>query len=364
MIACSNPHAQFQSHRDETLRAVARVLDRGHYILGPEVSAFEQALAAYIGVPYAVGVNSGTDALILTLRALGIGPGDEVVTVSHTAVATVAAVIATGATPVIVDIEPNFWTMDPAGLEAALTPKTRAIVPVHLYGQAADMDTIMTIAGRQRVSVIEDCAQATGTVYKGRRAGSIGVAGCFSFYPTKNLGAIGDGGSVVTRDAALAERIARLRQYGWDADRHTVEPGLNSRLDEIQAAILAVKLPHLDADNARRREIADRYAAGLAGLPLVLPIERPATQHVYHLYVLETDSRDALKGALGARGVAAGVHYPVSAHLHGGYDAKCRLPWAGLPVTTALPGRILTLPMYPELTTDEVDRVIAALAGH
>lgn len=357
MIPYANPLAQYQSHREEILEAVKRVLEGGNYILGPEVAAFERAFAAYCGVDHAVGVGSGTDALTLALRALNIGPGDDVITVSHTAIATVAAIIATGARPVLVDIEAAYYTMEPEWFQRAITPKTKAVIPVHLYGQPADMDAIMTIAREHGLFVIEDCAQAAGAIYNAKRVGSIGDAGCFSFYPTKNLGAIGDAGMIVTRNANLAGRIRRLRQYGWDENRMTEEPGLNSRLDEIQAAILNVKLKSLDEDNARRREIAHMYNEGLAGLPIALPKERPDTTHVYHLYVIACKERDQLKKRLADSAVFAGVHYPMPGHLHSGYDHRCQLPSEGFSVTESVQGNILSLPMYPEMPSMQATRV-------
>lgn len=355
MIPCANPLAQYQSHKEEILEAVKRVLEGGNYILGPEVGAFEQSFAAYCDTDYAVGVNSGTDALILALRALDIGAGDEVITVSHTALATIAAIIASGATPVLVDIEPAYYTMDPECFKRAITSKTKAVIPVHLYGQPADMDAIMTIAREHGLFVIEDCAQATGAIFKGKRAGSIGDVGCFSFYPTKNLGAIGDGGMVVTGSAKLAQRIRRLGQYGWNENRITDEPGFNSRLDEIQAAILNVKLKNLDADNAHRKGIAQIYGEMLSKLQITPPMERPNTSHVYHLYVIACNNRDALKKSLRESGILTGVHYPVPGHRHHGYSEKCVLPEAGLPVTERAVGTILSLPIYPEISLKQLE---------
>jgi len=362
MIPCANPLAQYQSQQQAILDAVKRVLEDGNYILGPAVSSFERAFAAYCGVEYAVGVNNGTDALVLTLRALGVKPDDEVITVSHTALATVAAVLASGATPVLIDIDSDYYTMDPACLEKAITPRTRAVIPVHLYGQPAAMDEIIDIARRHNLFVIEDCAQATGAQYKGRRVGSIGDAGCFSFYPTKNLGAIGDGGMVVTQSAALVTRIRRLRQYGWDEQRNTEEPGLNSRLDEVQAAILATKLRGLDDDNLQRRSIADFYHKQLGALGVAIPAERADSVHVYHLYVIKHDDRDALKQQLANFEVLAGIHYPVPCHLHGGYGARCVLPRDGLPVTEHAARHVLSLPMYPELSDAQGSQVVYAMA--
>ena len=363
MILCANPLAQFQSHQEEILATVKRVLEGGNYVFGPETKRFEKSFAIYCQADHAVGVNSGTDALILALRALGVGPGDQVITVSHTAIATVAAIIASGATPVLVDVDFVTYTMDPKCLSEAIGPRTRAVIPVHLYGQPADMDSIMGIAREAGLFVVEDCAQATGALYKGARVGSIGDAGCFSFYPTKNLGALGDGGMVVTRNANLAEKIRRLRQYGWDENRATGEPGLNSRLDEIQAAILGVKLKTLDEDNARRRAIAQTYNDSLAGLPVGLPREHPDTTHVYHLYVISSRERDQLKRRLSDSGVLAGTHYSVPAHLHGGYDRRVVKPPAGFPVTDALVASVLSLPMYPELTADAIETVIRSIKG-
>ena len=270
MIPWASPGAQYLAHRDEIQAAISRVLESGLYILGEEVESFESAFANYCGAGHAVGVGSGTDALILALKALDIGPGDEVVTVSHTALATAAAIIATGATPVLIDVDPNYYTLDPAGLEKAVGPRTRAVIAVHLYGQPADMDAISAIAGHHGLKVIEDCAQATGARYCDQHR-RIGDVSCFSFYPTKNLGAIGDGGMVTTRDGALASRVRRLRQYGWDETRETESVGVDWILNSLQAAILNVKLAHLDADNVRRRVIAQRYNDGLADLPLALP---------------------------------------------------------------------------------------------
>jgi len=361
MIPCADPKAGYMRQREEIRAAIDRVLERGQYILGPEVDAFEAAFAGYCGVGHAVGVNSGTDALTLALRAFDIGPGDEVITVSHTALATLAAILATGATPVLVDVEPGYWTLDPAALTASISPKTRAIVPVHLYGQPAEMNGILEVAASRGLVVIEDCAQAAGAEYRGRRVGSLGDAGCFSFYPTKNLGAIGDGGAVVTRHAAVADRLRRLRQYGWNDRRETVEPGLNSRLGEIQAAILNVKLRTLDRDNAVRRELAVRYDGALAVLPMLRPSDRPGSSHVYHLYVVACEPREPLRVRLAAHQVLTGVHYPVPGHRHDGYAGRCRVANSGLSVTEALAGCVLSLPMFPEMTSDQIDLVTQVL---
>ncbi len=359
MILCGYPPAQYRAHRAAIDAAIRRVLDGEQYILGAEVKAFEAEFSAYCDAGHGVGVNSGTDALILALRGLGVGRGDEVVTVAHTAVATVAAIEAAGAAPVLADIDARF-TLDPAALERAIGPATRAVVAVHLYGQPADMDSILAVAARHRLPVVEDCAQAAGARWRGRPVGSLGAAGCFSFYPTKNLGAIGDGGMVVTGDAALAQRLRALREYGWGPERTAEMPGLNSRLDEIQAAILRAKLPHLDADNARRRAIAARYDRELAGLGLQLPAVRGGAEPVYHLYVVRAPDRDGLLQRLKRHGVAAGIHYRQAAHQQPAYAGRLRGA-DGLPETERAVAEILTLPLYPELTDDQVGRVIAAM---
>ncbi len=361
MISWACPGAQYRAHKDAIQAAIARVVDSGAYVLGGEVERFERAFAQYCGAAHAVGVGSGTDALILALRGLGIGAGDEVITVSHTALATVAAVIATGATPVLVDVDAASYTIDPACIEAAVTAKTRAIVAVHLYGQPADLDAIGAIAKHHGLKLVEDCAQAAGARYRGRKVGGIGDMACFSFYPTKNLGAIGDGGMVTTSDPALASRVRRLRQYGWDDARQTEDVGLNSRLDPLQAAILDVKLPFLDGDNARRAAIAARYGAGLSALPLTPPVQTAETEHVFHLYVLACDRRDALAAFVAKQGIGCAIHYPVPAHRHGGYSARVRIPAAGLPATDRLVDRILSLPIYPELGEAEVQNVVVAI---
>ncbi len=360
MILCGNPQAQYLTHQTEIDAAIRRVLDKGWYILGAEVAAFEAEFAAYIGAAQAIGVGSGTEALHLALRACGIGSGDEVITVAHTAVATVAAIELAGATPVLVDIEPDFFTLSPQRLEAAITPRTKAIIPVHLYGQPADMDSILEIAGRRNLRVIEDCAQAHGAIYKGRRVGSMGHLACFSFYPTKNLGALGDGGMVVTSQPDLARQVRLLREYGW-AERyisHTV--GLNSRLDELQAAVLRVKLRHLDADNAARARLAAIYTQNLPGHSLILPPTRPDVTHVYHLYVVRSARRDELQQYLRANGIAALVHYPKPVHLQPAYHG--RLPGCDhLPETERAAHEILSLPIYPELSEPEVLTVIETI---
>ena len=362
MLLCSDPRAQNLTYRDEIRAAFDVVVDGGSYILGENVTAFESEFAGFCGVAHAVGVANGSDAIHLALRALGIGAGDEVVTVSHTAVATVAAVEMAGATPVAVDIEPAFYTMDPNRIEAAVTPRTRAILPVHLYGQPADMNAIMEIARAHDLHVIEDCAQAHGATWQGQRVGGIGDVGCFSFYPTKNLGAIGDGGALVTGDPDLADRARRLRQYGWNDARDSCVAGWNSRLDELQAAFLRVKLAHLDEDTARRRAIAVHYGELLDGLPLRLPGVRAGAAHVWHLYVAACDRRDELVRHLRECDIAAGVHYPVPVHRQTAYAGRITAP-GPLPLTECAAAEVISLPMYPELTPADAGLVVDAVTA-
>lgn len=360
VIECANPKAQYDAAKAEIQAAIAAVLERGRYILGEEVKAFEHEFATWVGVEHGIGVNSGTDAIVVALRALGVGTGDEVITVSHTAVATVAAIEMCGASPVFVDIDPTTFTMNPALLAARITSRTKAIVVVHLYGHPAALDEIQQVAGG--LPIIEDCAQAHGAKLGERRVGSIGALGCFSFYPTKNLGAIGDGGMVVTRDAALATRAREIREYGWRERYVSAIPGINTRLDELQAAILRVKLRTLDASNDRRRAIAARYAAGLADSKLLLPTEGPNARHVYHLYVVRAQGRDELARRAREAGVGTGIHYPVPVHLQPAYTGRCGGADA-LPETERAAREVLSLPMYPELTDAEVATVIERLAS-
>ncbi len=351
---------QHDAIRTELDDAVARVLDSGWYILGPAVSAFEEEFAAFCHARFCIGVANGTEALQLALTALGVGPGDEVITVANASVYQAITIVAVGARPVFVDVDERSHTMDPAALEAVISPHTRAIMPVHLYGRMADMDAIMAIAERHGVPVIEDCAQAHGATWRGRTAGSIGALGCFSFYPTKNLGAIGDGGAVTTNDATLAEKVRRLRQYGWERKYYTRDAGgLNSRLDELQAAILSVKLRHLPAWNARRRAIAAMYHDLLADTDLTLPEAPPDGDHVFHLYVIRSAERDAVQARLRQQGIGTDIHYPLPTHLQPVYAPFA--PPGGLPATERLAREILSLPMFPELTDDEVQAAAMAV---
>lgn len=357
MILCANPKAQYQAHQNEIDEAIRRVLEQGRYILGEEVKSFEAEFASFVGVAHGIGVSSGTDALHVALGACEIGAGDEVITVAHTAVATVAAIELAGATAVLVDIEPDFFTIDPAKLRAVITERTRAIIPVHIYGQPANLDPIIEIARERNLLVIEDCAQAHGAVYRNKRVGSWGDIACFSFYPTKNLGAIGDGGLVVTDNSRFAERARLLREYGW-AERYVSHfVGWNSRLDEIQAAILRVKLRFLDSDNEARRRIARKYCDRLATLNLGLPQTRADVIHAFHLFVVRAARRDALQAYLKEKGIGALVHYPVPVHQQPAYQGRLKGS-ENLPETERAAREILSLPMYPELSDNDIETVI------
>lgn len=353
-------HAQYTALQPELDAAVARVLASGWYILGKEVAAFEEEFAAYLGrwtrpsSINCVAVNSGTDALQLALRACDVGPGDEVITVSHTAVATVAAIRLTGATPVLVDIDPATYTMAPAAVEAALTARTKAIIPVHLYGHPADMEALLALAGPRGIVLIEDCAQAHGARYKGQTVGTLGDLACFSFYPTKNLGALGDGGAVVGRNASLLDKVRSLREYGWTPQARYISQreGLNSRLDELQAALLRVKLRYLDDWNEARRRLANLYAAHLPAA-ITQPSEQDGCHHVYHLYVVQVAAREHFRQQMQANGVATAIHYPAAVHQQPAYQQDNIIAHA-LPHTEAILSSIVTLPMYPQLTDQQV----------
>lgn len=363
-IPPADPRAGTLAHRAAIDAAIARVLDSNAYILGPEVEAFERGFAGFVGCRHAVGVASGTDALVLALKALDLRPDDLVATVSHTAVATVAAIELAGARPLLVDVEAATLTLDPAALARAFAAhpgRIAAIVPVHLYGQAADLDAILALARQHGARVVEDCAQCHGARLGARRLGGFGDIAAFSFYPTKNLGAVGDGGMVTTDDDALAARVASLRQYGWRERYVSDIAGMNSRLDPLQAAILGVKLAHLDADNARRAAIAQRYDAGLAESGLALPMRRAGASHVFHQYVVRHPARDALRTALAARGVGTLVHYPVPVHAQPAYRGRTAIAPGGLGESERAAATVLSLPIFPELGAGRAQRVVAAL---
>jgi dTDP-4-amino-4,6-dideoxygalactose transaminase len=349
---------QYASIHDQIQAAINKVLDAGWFILGQQVESFERAFAEYCGGGEALGVGSGTDALHLALRACGIGRGDEVITVSNTFIATALAVDYVGATPVFVDIDPATYNMDVTQIEARVTPRTKAILPVHLFGQPADMDPILDMAKAHQLYVIEDACQAHGAEYKGKRVGALGDVGCFSFYPTKNLGAYGDAGLVLTRKPQLAERVRLLHNYGQTRKYVHQISGFNSRLDELQAAVLEAKLPYLDGWNEARRRIAARYDAGITAPHVVLPGVRQDARHIYYVYVIRTPYRDTLHDWLAARGIGTQIHYPIPIHCQ---EAFRDLGKVVLPITEQLAKQILSLPMYPELMDAQVDWVIESV---
>ena len=336
--------------------AVQRVLNRGWFILGQEGEQFEREFAAYLGARHALGVASGTDAIHLALVGAGVRPGDEVITAANTCVPTVSGISSSGALPVLVDVDPVSFNLDPSQIEGAITPRTRAIVPVHLYGQAADLDAIVEIARRHNIRVVEDAAQGVGAMYRNRKLGAIGEAGCFSFYPSKNLGAFGDGGAVVTDDDDIAERVRRLRNYGEVRRYYHATKGVNSRLDEMQAAILRAKLPLLDAWNRRRREIAAIYDREIRNELIRKPVELQYGIHNYHLYVVRCRRRDELQKHMADCGVGTLIHYPVPIHLQEAYQ-DLRQREGSFPVAEECSREVLTLPVFPELTDDEVNYV-------
>jgi len=357
---------QYKHIKAEMDAALAEVIDNCSFILGPQVQAFEAAYAAYCGVPHCVGVSNGTDALKLALVAADIGSGDEVITPPHTFGATVEAILQVGARPVLADIEPEYFTLDIDRVRTKITERTRAIIPVHIYGQVADMDPFLELAEEQGLKVIEDAAQAHGARYKGRMAGSMGVMGCFSFYPGKNLGAYGDAGGIVTGDDALAERLRQLRNHGQDPTKKFFyqEVGFNHRMDGLQGAVLKVKLPYLDGWNQRRREIAARYDEGLKDLGMVrTPAVAPYREHVYHLYVIRVPDREGLAAALKEEEIATAVHYPHSLHLTEAF-AFLGYREGDLPVCEQACREILSLPMFPDLTDPQVDFVVERIRRH
>lgn len=365
-ILPSNLKAGYQAYKQEIDQAVHEVLDSGWYILGQHVEDFEKEFADYLGVRVAIGVANGTDAIHCALRACGVGPGDGVLTVSHTAVATVAAIELAGATPLLTDISMDSYNLSPDSLKRvyqAFRKKLpiKAVVVVHLYGNPADMAAIEPIARENGLIIIEDCAQCHGAILGGRKTGSWGDMAAFSFYPTKNLGALGDGGAIAANRADLAGKAKALREYGWQERYISAMPGFNSRLDEIQAAILRVKLRHLDADNARRRSIARIYSEALSNTPLILPKENPDGEHVYHQYVIRSHERDSLQADLRRVGIGSLIHYPLPVHLQPAYKERLPMDPAGLPNTEEIGPQILSLPMYPQMTGQQVERVIDSI---
>jgi dTDP-4-amino-4,6-dideoxygalactose transaminase len=354
--------AQFRPLRGEILRSIEDVLESMHLFLGPNTRAFEQEFAAYCGAEYAIGVGSGTDALYLALHATGVGQGDEVITTAHTFFATVEAIVMAGARPVFVDIDPESFTIDPAHVEARVTARTKAIIPVHLYGQVADMDPILETARRHNLYVIEDAAQAHGATYKGRRAGSLGHIAGFSFYYSKNLGAYGEAGAVTTSDPQLAERVRILRDHGSEVRYQHLQYGWNSRLDEIQAAVLRVKLRYLETWNEQRIGHAAVYADLLQESGVLLPTALPGRRHVYYVYVVRNPERDQLQRSLAERGVSTGIHFPVPIHL----QPACRdlgYHEGDLPVTEQIAREVLSLPMYAELSSEQIRYVADSITA-
>ena len=371
LVPQADPGASYRAQKAEIDAAVQRVLESGWYILGKEDAAFEHEFADWLGAgtvaQHAVGCANGTDALVLALRGLGIGPGDTVVTVSHTAVATVAAIEMVGATPLLLDIDPDSYCMDPDELLSVLEspppglPPIKAVIPVHLYGQACDLTRMLAACDEAGVALIEDVSQAHGATLNGRKLGTFGKIACFSLYPTKNLGALGDAGVVSTADEALATDIGALRQYGWRERYISDMVGMNSRLDEIQAAILRVKLTMLDANIARRRQIAAAYDAALADSELEVPVRLEGVEHAFHQYVLRSPNREDIQARLRAMGVATGIHYPVPVHRQSAYVGRLALGPAGCLETEAASREVFSLPLYPELTDAQVEQVCAAL---
>ncbi|MBN2315474.1 MAG: DegT/DnrJ/EryC1/StrS family aminotransferase [Sedimentisphaerales bacterium] len=356
---CVGLKSQYDEIAGEIKAALDRVLTSGWFILGQELASFEEEFAEYIGTQYAIGLNSGSDALLLAVKALGIGPGDEVLTVAHTYISSVDSIVRNGATPVFVDIDPETFCIDPAQIEDKITEKTKAILPVHLYGQPADMTPIMNIAKRHNLFVIEDACQAHGAKYKGEKVGGIGDIACFSFYPVKNLGAYGDGGMVVTNDDELAEKVKMLRNYGQPEKHRHVFVGVNSRLDEMQSAILSIKLKYLDPWNQSRHQVADWYNEYLNGSGLVTPVEKDYAEHVYHLYVVRCKNRDTVQQKLTKCGIHTQIHYPVPVHKQPAYQ---NLGFdLSLPATEQACREILSLPIHPCLTHDDVRAVADAI---
>ncbi len=361
-IPCFDLSRQYNKIKREVDSAVGNVFASSNFILGKQVELFEKKFAQYIGTKHAVGVGNGTDALTLSLVACGVKGGDEVIVPSFTASPTVLAVSDAGANPVFVDIDPETYCMNPSLIKKQITKKTKAIIPVHLYGHPVDMKPVMEIADKHGIKIIEDACQAHGSEYRGRKTGSLGDIGCFSFYPTKNLGCFGDGGMVVTRDGELAEKIRMLRCMGQKGRvYHSLIKGYNSRLDELQAAVLNVKLPYLDVWNAARRKHAKTYGRLLGGT-VVTPDEGKYAKHIYHLYVIRTQRRDWLRDVLARNAITTSIHYPIPVHLQKAYLGCCK-GRDGLPFTEKFAGEIITLPMFPEMETDEIEKVAEVITN-
>jgi dTDP-4-amino-4,6-dideoxygalactose transaminase len=363
MIPFGDPSASYQVHKMEVDEAIQRVLDSGWYVLGKEVNAFEEEFASFHGANlHAVGVANGTDGIAVCLRSLGLGLGDEVITTSHTAVATIAGIEQAGCSPVFADINAVTRCIDPRSIEERVGPKTRAIMPVHIYGQPAEMHKILEIGKVHQLDVIEDCSQAHGAEINGQKVGTFANLSAFSCYPTKNLGGTGDGGVILCRSLELANKIKSLRQYGWNEHRESTIAGFNSRLDEMQAAILRVKLRHLSDDNEKRRLIAQRYNHAFQDLPVALPSQNTNELHAMHLYVIECEQRDELLKHLRSKGVGASLHYPLAVHKHAAYANRIR-GGDNLPVTEQFYQKNLTIPLYPQLSEEKLQHVISSLTS-
>jgi dTDP-4-amino-4,6-dideoxygalactose transaminase len=362
MIPMVDLHRQYQNLKTEMDRALQSVLNQGQFILGPEVSSLESEVAAYHGVPFAAGVASGTDALLLALRASGIRAGDEVITTPFTFIATAEVISLIQAVPVFVDIAPSTFNMDPGKIEAKITKKTRAIIPVHLFGHPADMDPILELARRYQLKVIEDCAQAFGAAYHGKKAGTMGDCGCFSFFPSKNLAGYGDGGMIITRNEETVQHIRMLRNHGSKVKYHHHMLGYNSRLDEIQAAIVRIKFRHIDAFNDARRRHADLYRACIKREDVMLPLEQPESHHVYHQFTIRSKYRDRIMTALNDHGIASAIYYPLPLHRQEVF-ADCGAAGETLPCAETCAGEVLSLPMFPELKQEEI-RLISDVVNH
>jgi dTDP-4-amino-4,6-dideoxygalactose transaminase len=345
--------AQFKAIESEIREAIDRVVLSGHYIGGPEVSEFEKEVGAYCAVPYAIACASGTDALVLAMRALGVGPGDEVITPAYSFLASASAIALVGGKPVFVDVEPDTYNLDATKLEKAITPRTKAVIVVHLFGQCADLEAIQAICKKHNIPLVEDAAQAIGAEWQGRRAGSWGEIGCFSFFPSKNLGAFGDGGLVVSTQAALGDKLRLLREHGARPKYHHIELGMNSRLDALQAAILRVKLRHLESWTEGRRRNADLYRERLAGSGAGLPVARPEARHIYNQFVVRSTKRDGLRDHLTAAGVGTEIYYPKPMHVQPCFHALGNKE-GDFPVSEAAARETLALPVYPELTRDQI----------
>lgn len=359
-IPFGNLKRQYEQLRDRINAVTLEVYESGWFILGQQVQQFETLFAQYCGAKYAVGVGSGTEALHLSLIACGVKPGDEVITVANTCVPTISAISFAGAIPIFIDIDETTYTLNSDLIEARITEKTKAILPVHLYGQCADLNPILQIAQKYHLAVIEDCAQAHGSFYQGKHAGTFGDVGAFSFYPSKNLGAFGDGGIVITQSQTIAETLVQLRNYGQEKRYYHTIKGFNSRLDELQAAILKVKLPHLEAGNQRRRQIAQSYHQAFAKQGLCCPLEANDRTHNYHLYVIRTPERDRFQSLLAEKGISTLIHYPIPIHQQLAYSEYANQSQY-LPITEKLAQEIVSIPLYPELTDTEVDYIIQSV---